>query len=106
MFPSHASLPRQIGFRNIPGRLRSPRSSVNGDTEMGTATYFLQECPTCGRSLEIRVEHLGKQVVCQHCRGSFAARDPDTGRGAGPRLSLLERADELIELADSFRLPR
>ena len=29
---------------------------------MSKATYFVQECPTCGRDLEIRVEYLGKRV--------------------------------------------
>ncbi|MGB6042589.1 MAG: hypothetical protein WBF93_05470 [Pirellulales bacterium] len=29
--------------------------------------------PTCGRSLRVRVEYLGEQVVCQHCGGEFQA---------------------------------
>lgn len=40
---------------------------------MVRSTYFLQECPTCGRGLEIRVEHLGRTMVCQHCGGTFVA---------------------------------
>ncbi len=32
---------------------------------MSNPTYFVQECPTCGRRLQIRVEYLGKRVVCQ-----------------------------------------
>ena len=43
---------------------------------MPNATYFVQECPTCGRRLQIRVEYLGKRVVCQHCQGKFVAMDP------------------------------
>ena len=27
---------------------------------MPGGTYFVQECPTCGRSLQVRVEYLGK----------------------------------------------
>ena len=44
---------------------------------MSSATYFVQECPTCGRRLQVRVEYLGKSLVCVHCRGAFQAADPD-----------------------------
>ena len=37
---------------------------------------FVQECPTCGRRLHIRVEYLGRKVSCQHCRGQLMACDP------------------------------
>ena len=43
---------------------------------MSNATYFVQECPTCGRRLQIRVEYLGRRVVCQHCQGALIAADP------------------------------
>lgn len=66
---------------------------------MSTSTYFIRDCPTCGRRLQIRVEYLGKRVVCQHCQGAFEAFDP-----AGARCdctengnALLRRADELLE---------
>ncbi|MGL6194367.1 MAG: hypothetical protein ACRC2T_06045 [Thermoguttaceae bacterium] len=42
-----------------------------------THTYYLQHCPTCGRSLQVRIEYMGRKVVCQHCRGAFIAMDPD-----------------------------
>ena len=42
---------------------------------MSNATYFVQECPTCGRRLQIRVEYLGRKVVCQHCQGQLLAAD-------------------------------
>ncbi|HTN77111.1 MAG TPA: hypothetical protein VL096_17750, partial [Pirellulaceae bacterium] len=42
---------------------------------MSKATYFVQDCPTCGRRLQIRVEYLGKRVACQHCRGQFDATE-------------------------------
>jgi hypothetical protein len=65
--------------------------------------YFVQECPTCGRSLQIRVDYLGKRVICQHCHGSLMARaqEPAAHRG----VDLLRRASELIDLAEQ-RLPR
>ncbi len=65
---------------------------------MPNATYFIQECPTCGRRLQIRVEHLGKRVVCQHCQGKFMAMDPANVRGdyVDHGSALLRRADELL----------
>ena len=47
---------------------------------MSNPTYFIQECPTCGRRLQIRVEHLGRRVVCQHCQGHLIAADPVNAR--------------------------
>jgi DNA-directed RNA polymerase subunit RPC12/RpoP len=68
---------------------------------MPRSTYYVQECPTCGRNLQVRVEYLGKQVVCQHCSAQFEACEP--GSRSYPAmestLSLLERADELLESA-------
>jgi hypothetical protein len=66
---------------------------------MPNPTYFLQPCPTCGRRLQIRVEYLGKRLVCQHCQGEFEAVDPTNNRYdcAGHQNSLLRRADELLE---------
>jgi DNA-directed RNA polymerase subunit RPC12/RpoP len=64
---------------------------------MPTSTYFVQECSTCGRNLQVRVEYLGKKVVCQHCGARFEAYDhshSELQTDAG--LSVLERADELI----------
>ncbi len=66
---------------------------------MPNATYFVQECPTCGRRVQIRVEHLGKRVVCQHCQGKFMAMDPASARGdiVPGGSALLRRADELLK---------
>ncbi len=62
-------------------------------------TYYVQECPTCGRSLQIRVEYLGKRVACQHCAAKFEACDPSSANypPMASGISLLARADELIE---------
>ena len=66
---------------------------------MPRSMYFVQECPTCGRNLQVRVEYLGKQVICQHCSAQFEACEP--GSEAYPpqasSLSLLERAEQLLE---------
>jgi len=68
---------------------------------MSRSTYFVQECPTCGRNLQVRVEFLGKQVICQHCGARFEACEP--GSAAYPpsssSLSLLERAEHLLQTA-------
>jgi hypothetical protein len=70
---------------------------------MSSATFFTQECLTCGRRLHIRVEYLGKKVVCQHCRGQFIACDPNSNRYGTipPADTLLKRADELLENASA-----
>jgi len=72
---------------------------------MSKSTYFVQECPTCGRSLQVRVEYLGRQVVCQHCHARFEATDPTN---TSPPLSnsssdILRRADQLIESYNQHR---
>lgn len=61
-------------------------------------THFVQPCPTCGRSLRVRVEYLGRQVACQHCHGRFVACDPDSPHSSlsDSGLALLKRADELL----------
>jgi RNase P subunit RPR2 len=68
---------------------------------MSNSTYFVQECPTCGRRLQIRVEYLGRRVVCQHCQGCLTATDPTNLRfDAGQTTNaLLRRAEELLEQA-------
>ncbi|MGA2034287.1 MAG: hypothetical protein ABSG68_18735 [Thermoguttaceae bacterium] len=66
---------------------------------MPNNTYFLQECPTCGRGVQVRVEYLGRKVVCRHCQGKFVATDPDSVRGVQVEhgSALLRRANELLE---------
>jgi len=65
---------------------------------MHTSTYFDQDCPICGRRLQIRVAYLGRRLACQHCRGEFEACNP--GSTAYPPddsgLALLRRAGELL----------
>jgi DNA-directed RNA polymerase subunit RPC12/RpoP len=66
-------------------------------------TYFVQECPTCGRNLQVRLEYLGKQVVCQHCSARFHACEPgvDAVPPCNSGLSLLQRAEELVRAASA-----
>jgi len=71
---------------------------------MSGATYFVQDCPVCGRYLQVRLELLGKTVSCRHCRGSFTARDPslDKRNIRAPGLRLLDRANQLLSAVDNF----
>lgn len=73
---------------------------------MSGATYFVQDCPVCGRYLQVRLELLGKTVCCRHCRGSFTARDRslDKRNIRAPELDLLDRANELLSAVDDFRV--
>jgi hypothetical protein len=73
---------------------------------MSNATYFVQECPTCGRRLQIRVEYLGRNVVCRHCQGQLIAADPANLRCdcVDSTNALLRRADELLESVSHRRL--
>ena len=72
---------------------------------MSSPTYFMQECPTCHRSLRVRVQYLGRQVVCQHCKVQFEACDP-TSRAYPPEgssIKLLDRAEQLLDSVDALR---
>jgi hypothetical protein len=72
---------------------------------MSNPTYFVQECPTCGRSLQIRVEYLGKKLVCQHCHGALIAADPSMRSDHGEsKKTLLRRADELLATVSLRRM--
>jgi len=68
---------------------------------MSNGTFFVQECPTCGRRLNIRVLYLGRKVVCQHCRGQFTACDPANKRSpeADSAEAIMQRAEELLRHA-------
>lgn len=65
---------------------------------MANSIYFIQECPTCGRNLQVRVRYLGKPVVCQHCGAKFEACDPSSHDypPTESSLSLLVRAEQLL----------
>jgi len=68
---------------------------------MSSATYYVQECPSCGRQLQIRLEYLGRSVACKHCEREFeashAARVSDSGE------ELLSRVDELLASVESSK---
>jgi hypothetical protein len=69
---------------------------------MAKSPIFVQNCPVCGRRLNVRVEYLGKIVACSHCRGEFVAADPSSQRSApgATAQSLLQKADLLLKRAE------
>ena len=40
-----------------------------------STTFFIQECPTCGRNLQIRLELLGRSISCPQCEARIEASD-------------------------------
>jgi len=73
---------------------------------MSHTTYYVQECPTCGRRLQIRVAYLGRRLFCQHCGGPFHACDSSSGPPPSEfaHAHLLERAEQLLAFAEQQRL--
>jgi uncharacterized protein YbaR (Trm112 family) len=71
---------------------------------MPRIAYYYQDCPTCGRSLQVRVEYLGRTLCCPHCRGAFRAADSSSvPRSTGERrLTMLDRANELLNSVHSL----
>ncbi len=73
---------------------------------MSRPMYFVQQCPVCGRGLQVRLELLGKQVTCRHCGGAFVSRDPAMGMRE-PSIAdsdLVTRANDLLTSAENHRL--
>ena len=73
---------------------------------MASPLYFVQECPTCGRNLQIRVVYLGRNVVCQHCHGKVSGQRSRERRSVADRVGhgADERADELLESISTRQL--
>jgi len=64
-------------------------------------SYTLQQCPVCGRPLEVAAEHRGRRVTCTHCRGRFRADGADNHLNAMDHRvrRVLRRADRLLAMA-------
>ena len=70
---------------------------------MPQTTYFVKACPTCSRKLQVRVEYLGRQMVCNHCGGDFLAgvdREQQSECNDDSSEGILLRADELLDETD------
>lgn len=71
-----------------PRELPAPRSPVK------VSTYFHQECPACGRQLQVPIEQFGQQLICRHCGSRLNA--VDSLRDGQDSSSSLQRADQLL----------
>lgn len=76
---------------------------------MSWSTFFIQDCPTCGRRLQVKVRDLGREVNCGHCHATFVARDrhAESAALADPIAELLTRAEDYLHTAvEGPRKPR
>ena len=65
---------------------------------MASGTCFVRACPTCGRSLEVRIELLGREVQCIHCGATFTARHEEIDHAEDKRIEqALARAQRYID---------
>jgi hypothetical protein len=65
------------------------------------ATFYVQQCPTCGRRLRICVEYLGKSIQCRQCRAVFTACDPaSTLTCDEDHQNLLQRVEQLLAMPE------
>lgn len=73
---------------------------------MPRIAHYYQDCPICGRTLQVRVEYLGKSLNCPQCRGQFRAIDPSGPPAHDARvrqeaqrhdeISLMDRVNDLL----------
>ncbi|TWT40260.1 hypothetical protein [Botrimarina hoheduenensis] len=66
---------------------------------MPGSLFFVQQCPACCRSVQVRVDYLGKGIECPHCRAEFVGSEsnPEQRAASESGLALLDRADELLK---------
>lgn len=68
------------------------------------SSHFVKTCPTCGRTLQIQVCYMGREVTCGHCQGRFLAFHDDLASGAVQDLvqptDVMARANELLNSLD------
>ncbi|MEO1498317.1 MAG: hypothetical protein AAFV43_14330 [Planctomycetota bacterium] len=66
---------------------------------MPGSLFFVQQCPACCRSVQVRVDYLGKGISCPHCHAEFVGSEdkPDDAAASESGLALLDRADELLK---------
>ncbi len=69
---------------------------------MAAGTYFIRSCPTCGRTLEIRVELLNRNVECSHCHATFVATETEERSVSDLRIEqALARTQQFLASAHS-----
>lgn len=68
---------------------------------MSNSVRFAKVCPTCGRTLQIPVELLGKDVCCHGCGAGFRATSTEHCSTKEPLAEDIDlRVDRLIQAAD------
>jgi hypothetical protein len=68
---------------------------------MAAGTYFIRSCPTCGRTLEVRVELLNRPVECLHCHGTFVASETEERSVSDKRIEqALARTQQFLAVAN------
>ncbi len=68
---------------------------------MTMSVRFARTCPTCGRTLEIPVELLGREVCCHGCGASFRATDKALDHRLPTQAEDIDtKVDRLIQAAD------
>lgn len=67
---------------------------------MSSSVRFAKICPTCGRTLQIPVELLGKEVCCHGCGAGFKANSSDVSTSFPAAEDIDQRVDRLIQEAD------
>ena len=70
---------------------------------MSQTTFFVKECPTCGRNLQVRIEYLGREMMCNHCGGDFVADDNPHGQRDNPVETMIARVDELLKKEENSK---
>ena len=73
---------------------------------MTQTTFFVKECPTCGRNLQVRIEYLGRDMMCNHCGGDFVANEGLQKPKAEAGDAMIARIDELLGKDDPPGKPR
>ncbi|MBE6427381.1 MAG: hypothetical protein E7028_02155 [Planctomycetaceae bacterium] len=43
---------------------------------MESKGYYVQQCSSCGRRVQVQVRYLGMTLTCPHCQKRFVAQDP------------------------------
>ena len=74
---------------------------------MSQTTYFLNVCPTCGRKLQVRLEYLGREMMCNHCGADFIASDAiTTPEPEESGDAIIDRIDQLLDDEHNPSKPR
>ena len=74
---------------------------------MMQTTFFVKECPTCGRKLQVRIEYLGREMMCNHCGGDFVADDnSDKTESTTTNATIITRIDDLLSDESAPGKPR